>query len=1051
MSLEYQKIIKGTPLKTIVRIKPPTNFQREDVKLTGNTISLTDANNRIIEEHDCSEVYGPETDLSTIFQNSLKGFVSTFILGFNCCFFSFGSTGAGKSQTIEGNRKESGLIMHMGNSLFNQLDTRKRQSNQQRQAGLQNYSYAVRVRFVEILDEEIADLLGKGTQFTEVLRVDETIWEGPIISNSTCVTIQTSEQLNEILLNSTKRRDQTSNEFGKLSSKATAIFIMELIQTSEIVTDDGQVENLVMVSKMIFIDLPGSEIMLDDPEAIRVRQGSTLNKSIITFTTLIRDIANQQQKNDHGYYLYENSIVTHLMKDAIAGNCLSVGIFCIQHGDPKGSSYTLNLLKKAEYISNFPIVNESKAIGLLKKYRAECMAAQSNNRGNNAGLVGIDGDMGNYKMQEYEKKLMESHLDKLKLEEDRQRYAQKLTEIREKYNQLVKDKGDLQGELIKCEEEKLEISKALVELQIENTKLMEIIQTEKYESNTKLLNADGELLDLKIRDEKNLEKISQLFDEKKLLEDDKRELEIEFVALKKNFIEINKLYEDSKAKNQNVGMELINMVNENKALHDEINTIYKKSSLTTEENAKFIHKIEKFERENQEQREALVFAKSEIERLKTEMLRYDIMEQQHRLDIDNKKIEMEKGYIEITKDKQNEYQKLTKENEISLKRNNDEKLFWESQKMELTHKNKLFQRKIQELEDRLQELLKYNDEITAENSKMQLQLDEMRSIYRSKLLQFTNDQGRNQQDKSQSVRIGYDMNAREELIRSYNEKETSLTQALEKEKKVSKNLRIEIKALKKFSLQLKYLAEDWAPVGVEYPEILKRNPPTQLDDENTPALVVIFFYFLLFYFCFKSDQNVEIERLRKRNRRLEEELKIVQDQLLNQANKKAEKDIDIQQRLINEIEYIKSSNVRPGSSSQNNEILRRERNDLFEENKRLVNMLKDNKKWDIYMLQKENERLVKSIKQYEDGQSIAPISGDPGMMKTKLMYYEKMIKSIEKDKSQLLVRATMAEEQLKQLQEHLQKSTLEYQKKIMELKKVLQLLLFQIILYLGEK
>ncbi len=73
-------------------------------------------------------------------------------------------------------------------------------------------------------------------------------------------------------------------------------------------------------------------------------------------------------------------------------------------------------------------------------------------------------------------------------------------------------------------------------------------------------------------------------------------------------------------------MELINMVNENKALHDEINTIYKRSSQTTEENAKFINKIEKFEKENQEQREALVFAKAEIERLKTEMLRYDIME-----------------------------------------------------------------------------------------------------------------------------------------------------------------------------------------------------------------------------------------------------------------------------------------------------------------------------------------------------------------------------------------------------------------------------------------
>lgn len=115
-----------------------------------------------------------------------------------------------------------------------------------------------------------------------------------------------------------------------------------------------------------------------------------------------------------------------------------------------------------------------------------------------------------------------------------------------------------------------------------------------------------------------------------------------------------------------------------------------------------------------------MFAKAEIERLKTEMLRYDIMEQQHRLDIDNKKIEMEKGFIEITREKQNEYAKLTSNADVNSKRNKDDRLLWESQKMELTHKNKLHLRKTQELEERVGELLKYNDEVTAENGKMQL-------------------------------------------------------------------------------------------------------------------------------------------------------------------------------------------------------------------------------------------------------------------------------------------------------------------------------------------
>ncbi len=53
----------------------------------------------------------------------------------------------------------------------------------------------------------------------------------------------------------------------------------------------------------------------------------------------------------------------------------------------------------------------------------------------------------------------------------------------------------------------MEVSKALVELQIENTKLMEILQAEKYDTNNKLLNAEGDLLSLNLREEKALKTV----------------------------------------------------------------------------------------------------------------------------------------------------------------------------------------------------------------------------------------------------------------------------------------------------------------------------------------------------------------------------------------------------------------------------------------------------------------------------------------------------------------------------------------------------------------
>ena len=50
---------------------------------------------------------------------------------------------------------------------------------------------------------------------------------------------------------------------------------------------------------------------------------------------------------------------------------MTVGIFCVQHGDGRGSSLTMNFMKYARNIFNYCIINDAKAIGLLKKYRAE--------------------------------------------------------------------------------------------------------------------------------------------------------------------------------------------------------------------------------------------------------------------------------------------------------------------------------------------------------------------------------------------------------------------------------------------------------------------------------------------------------------------------------------------------------------------------------------------------------------------------------------------------------------------------------------------------------
>lgn len=60
---------------------------------------------------------------------------------------------------------------------------------------------------------------------------------------------------------------------------------------------------------------------------------------------------------------------------------------------------------------------------------------------------------------------------------------------------------------------------------------------------------------------------------------------------------------------------------------------------------------------------------------------------------------MEQGFMEFNKEKQQEMMKMHREYERNNKRGQQERLLWESQRIELLHKNKVSGRKIAELQD----------------------------------------------------------------------------------------------------------------------------------------------------------------------------------------------------------------------------------------------------------------------------------------------------------------------------------------------------------------
>ena len=110
----------------------------------------------------------------------------------------------------------------------------------------------------------------------------------------------------------------------------------------------------------------------------------------------------------------------------------------------------------------------------------------------------------------------------------------------------------------------MKVSKALIELQIENTRLQEMMQNGQFDVSTKLLHAENDMLESNLKEERAAKAIQELQDKLRESLDDKKELEIEFVALRKNYLGLQQEVDQERVKNDTIGVELVNLVNENK-------------------------------------------------------------------------------------------------------------------------------------------------------------------------------------------------------------------------------------------------------------------------------------------------------------------------------------------------------------------------------------------------------------------------------------------------------------------------------------------------------
>ncbi|NXL39883.1 CCD78 protein, partial [Glaucidium brasilianum] len=150
--------------------------------------------------------------------------------------------------------------------------------------------------------------------------------------------------------------------------------------------------------------------------------------------------------------------------------------------------------------------------------------------------------------------------------QDRNERLYQLGDVQERMGKLAGSKPDLSARMVFSEEEKLKISKDLVDLQIETNKMKEQHETEKFELKNMILALENRVLELELCSEKVTGERDALQERLHALETSRKELADEYIILKSNNLALGKELDQEVMKNEMLSLELLNLANASSTL-----------------------------------------------------------------------------------------------------------------------------------------------------------------------------------------------------------------------------------------------------------------------------------------------------------------------------------------------------------------------------------------------------------------------------------------------------------------------------------------------------
>ena len=316
-------------MRVYVRVRPTDDVIDNTIKEITSTMLITtapDSSNRAKytkteqRQYKFSQVFGPESIQNEVFNGMVSPMLDRYLNGDSCVLFAYGMTNSGKTHTIQGNKKDPGILPLLIKSVMNKLKD--------------DNGWNLSISMLEIYQEKIHDLLNKSRSHLAIRDINGRV-DVPKLSNHEISLDNAFKLMNK----AAKNRTNSSTFMNKGSSRSHAIYTLTLTQ----IISGREVSSIFQV-----VDLAGSERnSRTRATSAQQKEANNINTSLMQLWRCLSGM--KKRSNDNSDIIpFRESKLTHILMPLL-GRAGLAGVSMLACVNPQSSDYdeTLSVLSNA--------------------------------------------------------------------------------------------------------------------------------------------------------------------------------------------------------------------------------------------------------------------------------------------------------------------------------------------------------------------------------------------------------------------------------------------------------------------------------------------------------------------------------------------------------------------------------------------------------------------------------------------------------------------------------------------------------------------------------